>query len=466
MADAERQSPTGESPGIEVWQRRVEKALKSRDIETLRSLTRDAIPLEPLYVRRSDTDPLPARNGKRWAIIQPVDDPDPDRANAQALEDLSGGADGLSLRFSGSPAAAGNGVPANERAFAAALDGVDLVKVRLGVEPSAEELRAARWLSALVANSGVAPELTKITFGLDPVAALSAEGGAAPDAKAFATCFAALRSEYFGGALALLDARPYHEAGASEAQELGGLLAVAAWWLRALAATGVEPADALPYFGASVSVDRDVLLSIAKLRALRLLWARLQELSDAPPTPLAVHAETSRSMLTRVDVPTNLLRNTVAAFAGAAGGADSITVLPHTAALGLADRGARTLATNIQHLLIEESHLHVVADPAAGSGALEALTESLAELAWTDFQSIEREGGIIESLLAGAFQSRIATARDALVNAVAAGAAPLVGATIHPPADAETPAAVVEEAAAVTGLEPMRLEEAVKRAAA
>jgi methylmalonyl-CoA mutase len=465
MADTELQSAFGATSGIEDWRKLVEKALSGRDPETLNSRTRDDIVVEPLYAARRDVRALSGRGPRAWAIVQPIDEPDADRAHSQAQADLQGGASGLSLRFAGSPAAAGFGLPASKGALAAALDGVDLAKVQLRIEPSANCLQSPEWLADLAARHGIAPELTDISFGLDPVALLTSNDAQPPDAKEFAACFTALRSAHFRGPLALLDARPYHEAGASEAQELAGGLAAAAWWLRALGDAGVEPADALPLYGASVSVDRDVLLSIAKLRALRLLWARLAELCDAPRTPLAVHAETSRRMLTRADATTNLLRNTVAAFAAAVGGADAITVLPHTAAAGLAERSARALATNIQHLLIEESHLYVVADPAAGSGAIEALTETIAERAWGDFVEIERDGGIVESLRAGAFQGRITKARAALLNNVASGGAPLVGATIHS-VEAESASAAIESPAALDGLEPIHLEDAAVKAAA
>ncbi len=326
MADTEPQSAFGAASGIEDWRKLVGKALNGRDPETLNSRTRDGIVIEPLYARQRDARRLSGRGPRPWAIVQPIDDPDADRANSQALADLQGGASGLSLRFAGSPLAAGFGLSADESALAAALDAVDLAKVQLRIEPSADCLRSSEWLTDLVARRGIAPELTDISFGLDPVALLTSGDASPPDAKEFAARFTALRSAHFRGPLALLDARPYHEAGASEGQELAGILAAAAWWLRTLADAGIVPADALPLFGASVTVDRDLLLSIAKLRALRLLWARLLELCDAPATPLPVHAETSRRMLTRADAPTNLLRNTLAAFAGAVGGADAITV--------------------------------------------------------------------------------------------------------------------------------------------
>jgi methylmalonyl-CoA mutase len=267
----------------------------------------------------------------------------------------------------------------------------------------------------------------------------------------------------FRGPFAVLDGRIYHEAGATEAQELAGILAAAAWWLRALHEAGAPANDIVPFLGASVAVDCGQFLCIAKLRALRLAWARLQELCGTPQDALAIHAETSRRMLTRADAATNLLRTTLAAFAGGVGGADTLTVLPHTAALGLPDANARALARNIQHLLMEEAHLYRVGDPGAGSGAIEALTAALAERAWSEFQAIEREGGIVASLGAGAFQARIAEARSALQKEVTDGEVPLVGATIYP-APGESGVADAgrrEDLLADLGLAPIRLEQLV-----
>ncbi len=419
---------SAEWPGIEDWRKVVSGALKGRDIESLSSRTRDGIAIEPLYTRQQHARPIPV-GILPWTIFQAVDDPDPDRAHQQAIADIDGGAKGLSLRLADSDSAPGPGL--TRKSLAIVLEGVDLAKVDLRLEPNSDIFASAVQLSVIVERSGIAPELATISFGLDPLAFIGnfRDG---PEPAQFAGTFSYLRSVHFRGPLACLDARIFHEAGATEAQELAAVLAAGAWWLRALAETNVgSPADVMQHFGAALSVDRDVLMSLAKLRALRLLWARLQELCGARHSPLPIHAETSQRMLTRADPHTNLLRNTLAAFAAAAGGADSILVQPHTAALGPADSHARALARNIQHLLMEESHLGFVADPAAGSGAIEALTDALAERAWTEFQQIEREGGILESLQGGAFQQRVAKARSALVKEVTSGNAPLVGSTLY-----------------------------------
>src|SRR6185312_1781476 len=106
-------------------------------------------------------------------------------------------------------------------------------------------------------------------------------------------------------------------------------------------------------------------------------------------------------MMTRRDPYVNMLRATIAVFAAGLGGADAVTVLPFTASLGLPDRFARRIARNTQLILIEESHLAAVADPAAGCGAIEHLTQELCRTAWSQFQEIERAGGAAAALESG-----------------------------------------------------------------
>ncbi len=153
-------------------------------------------------------------------------------------------------------------------------------------------------------------------------------------------------------------------------------------------------------------------MGIAKLRALRLLWAKVAAWCGAGPATATIHAETSWRMLTRRDPYVNILRNTVAAFTAGVGGADSLTVLPHTQPLGLPDAAARRLARNTSLVLQEEASLWRVVDPASGAGGYETLTEELAAKAWAQFQEIEGEGGLLVSLVLGKLQARIAATAE------------------------------------------------------
>jgi len=223
----------------------------------------------------------------------------------------------------------------------------------------------------------------------------------------------------------------FHNAGASEAQELGIMLATAASHLRMFEEARQPLVYAVPHIGFAVSVDQDQFLSTAKIRALRKLWTRMLEACAIDPAPVTIHAETSYRMMTARDPETNILRTTIAAFAAATGGADSISVLPHTITHGLPDGFARRLARNGQLILAGESRLDFVADPAAGSGAVESLTDGLCERAWEEFRQIEREGGVLRSLAAGHIQRRVAAARAKRLAEFRKGTRNIVGTTLY-----------------------------------
>ncbi|MGG7379237.1 methylmalonyl-CoA mutase family protein, partial [Escherichia coli] len=92
----------------------------------------------------------------------------------------------------------------------------------------------------------------------------------------------------------------------------------------------------------------DQFLTVAKFRALRQLWSRVEQACGLTPKPIFISAETAWRMMTRRDPHVNMLRVTIAAFAAGVGSADAIAVLPFTAALGLPGRFARRIARNTQ----------------------------------------------------------------------------------------------------------------------
>ena len=211
----------------------------------------------------------------------------------------------------------------------------------------------------------------------------------------------------------MADGRVVHDAGGSEAQELAFVLAVAMSYLRALEAAGMPLAAARDMIYARLAADADQFLTIAKFRALRKLWARIEQACGLEPAPLFIATDTAWRMLSRRDTDVNMLRATMATFGAGLGGANSITVLPHTLALGLPDDFARRVARNTQLILLEESNLDKVTDPAAGSGGIEMLTSQLCTRAWELFQGIEKAGGIWAALEGNLLQRQVAAVRAA-----------------------------------------------------
>jgi len=420
MSDSEDLAFANEFPAAtrEAWLKLVDGVLKGAAFEKrLVSRTYDGLTIQPLYSRVADARPVVGRApGMPWTVMQRVDHPDPAAANAQALHDLEKGATGLTIVCKGSINANGYGLDSSLETLERVLDGIYLdAGVTIDFNVAAETRDAAKNFAALMKKRGIAPETVDMRAALNPLGHTAATGSTVRPWNELAPYFAdlvkGLASEGFRGPFAVADGRVVHSAGGSEAQELAFALGCAVTYLRALEASGV-PLDAarrMIYF--RLAADADQFLSIAKFRAVRKLWARVEQACGLSPAPSYVSAETAWRMMTRRDPYVNMLRTTVAVFAAGVGGADAIAVLPFTAALGLPDSFARRLARNTQLVLLEESNLAKVTDPTAGSGVIENLTLQLCAAAWTLFQEIEKAGGAAAALEQGLIQSRVAATR-------------------------------------------------------
>ncbi|WP_330237715.1 methylmalonyl-CoA mutase small subunit [Streptomyces sp. NBC_00525] len=410
-------------PAHEQWQSLVEGVLRKsgKDVsgpaaeEALSTTVEDGLITRPLYTSRDDAPDagLPGfapftRGGKPegctangWGVRQRHACTDPVRLNEAVLTDLENGVTSLWLAVGGS-----GGVPVS--GLERALDGVLLDLAPVVLDAGAELDAAAAELLRLHALRGTPAGQVRGSLGADPFGLAAREGTAADPADAVRW---ALRcaEEYPALRAVVVDAMPYHEAGGSAAQELGASLATGVAYLRALteAGLGVEAACAQLEFRYAATVDQ--FLTIAKTRAARRLWARVAEVCGAPGAGAQrQHAVTSPVMMTRRDPWVNMLRTTLASLGAGVGGADAVTVLPFDHALGLPDAFARRIARNTSTILLEESHLARVIDPAGGSWYVERLTDELAASAWAFFQEIERAGGQAAALGSGMIAERIA----------------------------------------------------------
>ena len=422
------------------WRKLVEAALKGADFDKrLVSQTYDGLRVEPLYPRAHDAAPVAGRAAVPWQVVQRVDHPDPGVANGQALQDLENGATGLALVFAGAPAARGYGLVAESAdALEQVLSGVmlDLIAVRIETAPFAGR-PVAMQVMEVVAKRRTDPAALDIDFGLDPLGDMARTGRALlpwPELSARAAGTAKdLAGKGFAKARFLrADGRAVHEAGGSEAQELAFVLAAGVAYLRLLEASGFTLDEARRRISFLLAADADEFLTIAKFRALRKLWARVEQASGLTPQPAFVFAETAWRMMTARDPYVNMLRTTIAVTAAGVGGADSVTALPFTLALGLPDRFARHVARNMQLILLEESNLYRVSDPAAGAGGIEHLTTEMAKSAWALFQEIEAAGGMAAAFEQGLFQIKVAETRAARQAAVAKRKDTLTGTSDYP----------------------------------
>ncbi len=467
----------------ERWLEAARASLKGRDPETLAGETLEGIRIEPVYAADEVAPlplpprPLPLAKGRGWAVMQRLDLPDPEAAARQLAEERAMGADSAVLVLAGSPHAAGHGLqPAD---LTAALAEADLAFLPLRLDAGLAWPEATRLLLDLFAGRDVDLSLAPLMLNVDPVSPFAALGQM-PRRETLARRLRKLveraRAAGLKRAVLAADARPWHAAGCGEAQELALLLAITAETLRLLEAEGWAPDEVAPLVSWLMVADADQFLTIAKGRAARLVHARLLEVLEVPFRPLFLQAESAWRMMTRRDPWVNLLRTASAAFGAGLGGADAITLLPFTQALGLPDGFARRMARNMQIIAQEEAGLHRVQDPLAGSAWVEAATRALAEKAWEIFIALEQEGGLLAALHSGRVQAMIGEIAARRERAVATRRLPITGVSEYPtleeecpplletqPAPAPDPAAFWDLPHDIAPLPPRRLAEPYER---
>lgn len=450
-ADPEQLTLAGYFPRAtdEDWEREVLKVLnrgrpEGKQLDTASGLKRltnttlDGIDIAPLYVAADDDEPLgypgampftrgaTVRPGEAvaWDIRQLHEDPDVEATNKAVLNDLERGA--TSVWFRVDPDA----VPAARIADALVGFFPDLAAVR--VSSNTDQETAASALVAYWRGCGADAAQVSGNLGVDALA-FAALNGTEPDLSPHRRWVAEVAG--MPGITPLtVDVLPYHGAGATDAQELAFAIATGVEYLRDLEDAGIAPADGVKLLEFRVSATADQFATIAKLRALRRLWARVAAECGVPEADRGArtHAVTSPRMLSKVDPHVNMLRCTIATFASAIGGAEAVTALPFDHANGLPTSFSRRIARNIQTIAAEESHVGRVQDPAGGSWYVESLTDDLAQAAWAILGEIEASGGMIKALASGDAAARIDASNAARAKQLATRTIELTGVNMFP----------------------------------
>ncbi|WP_448850765.1 methylmalonyl-CoA mutase family protein [Corynebacterium sp. 335C] len=369
--------------------------------------TYDGVDVNPLYTRADDLPEAPVPGAfpfVRGAAPKPADTAGWDvretfgsfggtakEVNETLLSAMANGTTSVRLDLTGD-------LGADD--VAQLLDGVYPDMAPIAVEAGADGVAAAEAVFAFVDGSGRDVALTRVEAGLAPLTApvIGSEAVSLDDAVALAVRAA----ERDGDARAItVDGVAFSNRGATDAQEIGFALAAGVEYLRALVDAGLTAEQAADQLVFRLSATDDQFQTIAKFRAARALWARVLEVSGVDEaTPPPFHAVTAPVMYSRRDPWVNMLRGTVAAFAAGVAGATSVEVLPFDNAIpGGQPNVSRSFATRIARntnlLLLEESHLGFVSDPAGGSYYVEQLTDQVADRAWTIFADVEKRGGLV-----------------------------------------------------------------------
>ncbi len=481
------------------WRRQVEEQLAGRSFDSALTTTgREGIRLEPLYSAENavpDTSSVPGVTpfvgGERpwgggeapWLIAQEYDDPRRDRLAATLAKDRRQGVQLVWLRFDRQTRssftltrAGGTGLRVVKPRHFDPLwdaDGGDKRGLEVVLDAgAAAPIVLALWLES-ARRRGLPWSELRGCAGFDPLGALAADGRLAmPMADAWrqmADTAVWCHGHLPGVRASLVSTVAHHHAGATAVDEIAIALATGAAYFRRLLDAGLAPDAAAGQILFAFAVSDDIFLEIAKLRAVRGLWARFLAACGVGPQAryMRLHARTSDRSATRRDVRGNLLRGTAQTFAAAVAGAWSVTVRPFDAPLGQAEEQGHRLAINTHHILAEEAHLGRVADAAAGSWYVETLSDHLARAGWQRCQQLEEDGGIEMNLLSGRLAARLKKGADALRQEVALRRTKIVGVSefanlAEEPASRwqpEAPPVEIDESSFPPGLTAARLED-------
>ena len=430
-------------PTDEEWKAACEALLKGAPFEKkMFTKTYEGITFDPMYTRKHTEDILPkgvmpgmgdylrgvdaaGYIGKPWGIAQACDETLPAENNELLHHENDKGATiyhivldtasraGVDARQAEKVGDTGTSVTTVEDMHVL-LTGLDLAKFPLYVYAGANAVPLLALVAAARRAAGEDMKNVRGIVGADPIGALVTDGKLPAsldsyyDSLAAAARWATVNAPHLRTVFVRSDV--YSSGGANDVQEVAAVLAAATAYLRALCERGLTIDAAASQIAFAFSMGANFFLQIAKLRAVRPLWAQIVKTfgGNAEAQKMRIHARPALFFKTVYDPYVNMLRNTTEIFSGVVGGIDSFESAPFDEPIRKGDEFSRRIARNVQIMLQEEFGLLQPIDPAGGSWAVETLTRQMKEKIWAAFQGIEKEGGIAAALRAGTVQEGIA----------------------------------------------------------
>ena len=226
----------------------------------------------------------------------------------------------------------------------------------------------------------------------------------------------------------------FTDGGANAVQEVAYTFATAVEYIREMQKRGIAVKDVAASLYFAFNQGANFFMEIAKLRALRQVWAAIMEAFGAEETDhtIMVHGRSSRFTKTVIDPYVNMLRNCTQTFSGVVGGVNTYENPPFDELIRKGDVFSRRIARNLHVMLQEEFGMLCPIDPAGGSWAVESLTKQIVEKIWAEFQKIEGMGGMIKALEAGYPQEQIAKTLDERFKALELRKDRAVGVNMYP----------------------------------
>src|SRR5580765_7171187 len=431
--------PIFKSSTLDAWTRAAAKSAPGGDLAALNWVTSDGITVKPLYtaadlqgLKYTDTLPgfEPYLRGPQatmyavrpWTIRQYAGFSTAEESNAFYRKALAAGGQGVSVAFdlathrgydSDHPRVVGDvgkagvaidsvedmkilfdGIPLDKVSVSMTMNGA-VLPVLAGYVVAAEEQGVAQdQLSGTIQNDILKEFMVRNTYIYPPEPSMRIVGDIIE--------YTAKKMPKFNS----ISISGYHmqEAGANQALELAFTLADGLEYVKTALAKGLPLDDFAPRLSFFWAIGMNFYLEIAKMRAARLLWARIMGRFGAKNPKslmLRTHCQTSGWSLTEQDPYNNVVRTTVEAMAAVFGGTQSLHTNSFDEAIALPTDFSARIARNTQLIIQEETHITNVIDPWAGSYMMEKLTQDMADKAWSIIEEVDAMGGMTKAVETG-----------------------------------------------------------------
>ena len=412
---------------FEEWKHQIEKDLKGKEYETLRSHTAEGLVIEPAYHRQnSEINPQPFKAMAKWDVVQEMFVEDAKTTNKQALDHLNRGATSLLFYLYG------------DADLNTLLEGIQIEYIRTNFVVEGDVMLLTQNLKQLIASRGLREIEIAGSINIDCLESIARTGqwleNEDADFKRVKNLVEVLPQNIRG---LCINANLFGNAGATTTQQLGIALSMVYEYIHRLELKSTQA------FWVNFAIGSDYFGEIAKLRAWRRLWSQLHTELVLEETEAFIYAETGLRNKTIMDAYNNMIRTTSEGMAAAIGGANEISVKGFNQTFKEPDFFGERIAKNQQSILEHESHLREVSDISRGSYFIESLTEEMASLGWEFFKAIESHGGYVEAMKSGWLQEQIEISAQAEQNAFDEKQKVLIGANKHAKAD-ENLQAIIE----------------------
>jgi len=367
------------------WKQQIVKDLKGGDLSKLSWQNPNGFEVRPFYTSedvREEKGPLFAHTG--WEICEEIRVSNEREANAKALKALRGGASALHFKLN------------RLVDLKVLLEEISIEHIELNFILNYPDVDFKTRIHSYLDEMNIASEKLNGSISFDAIARLAETGNWFTSEEV---------DRDFGNAW--VNASLYQDAGATQSFELACALAHAHEYLIKL--------DHKIKFRFTIGVGSDLFGEMAKLRALRKLWAIIAKEYKAEEE-IYIHAVNSGINQSSLDAYNNMLRTTTEGMSAVLGGCNSLTLEAYNRSFESATDFSERIARNQQMIFKEESYLDKVADVGAGSYYIESLTDEIAAKAWEEFKIIESKGGFIACLRSDHIQQRIKEQAESLIN--------------------------------------------------